>query len=105
MYFYTLGTGLESIESDITWLLSTCADDTNGGYKIRISILLSLFRADKFGPVWTGLSRSEPIENYAFDIATEFSTPPPKYLILLLTVRENNWFLYWLTTRIHCSRH
>ena len=78
MYFYTLGTGLESLESDITWLLSTCADDTNGGCKFRISILLSLFRADRFGPVWTGLSRSEPIENYAFDIATEFFNPTPQ---------------------------
>ena len=45
--FYTLGTGLESLESDITWLLSTCVDETDGD--CNLSILNLKFPATFWG--------------------------------------------------------
>jgi hypothetical protein len=55
--FYTLGTGLESLESDITWLLSTCVDETDGD--CNLSILNLKFPATFWGiqGFWSGCTR------------------------------------------------
>ena len=44
---FTLGTGLESLESDTTWLLSICVDETDGD--CNLSILNLKFPATFWG--------------------------------------------------------